>query len=105
MRGGEGVSDNVDEVFKGSYRFFKAYLVVFGLFLPKPEEFLKIRMWKGLGEGALPMWIINKFYNNIIKSAKVDKGRVAGSKALYKMWTKKAGFCLTLPVALQRKIY
>ena len=28
----------------------------------------------GGGRGGQPMWIINKFYNIIIKSANVDKG-------------------------------
>ena len=49
---------------------FNAYLVVFGLFVPKMEE-------NFLNTSSIikfVMWIILKFYNITIKSANMDKG-------------------------------
>ena len=42
------------------------------LFKKKYSE--KIKMWIRVGGWCQPMWIINKFYNIIIKSANVNKG-------------------------------
>ena len=70
--------------------FLNAHLVVFGLFLPKTKEkkgkiailnnfkkyYKNLKMWiRAGGGGVQPMWIIFTFYNIIIKSANVDKGR------------------------------
>ena len=67
----------------GSFGFFNAYLVAFGLFLPKTEEkkrkkyplkilkkiLLKLEMWirAGGGGGGQPIWIIFTFYDIFYK--------------------------------------